>query len=127
MAPSSVKKYRVILDQLRRFYTLIGCYNSLLITLNPMPRVCPSMDVSDVVLFMKYKYNVCGTTLMRNGAAVLDVSDRPVYCSGAWNAPGLLESYAAAVGAERYQAYRPALGKIKIKRSSKFSYDVILA
>ena len=89
MAPSSVRKYRVLLDQLRRFYTLIGSYESLLIMLNPKPRVCPSMDVSDVVLFMNYKYNVCGTTLMRNGAPVLDVLDRPVYCSGAWNAPWL--------------------------------------
>ena len=100
MKSSTVKKYRVHLDMLQRFFTLIGRYDSILILQSPRPVDVPSMVVEDVILYMEYKYGIPGDVLKTtSGEVVKDVLDNIVYCSGSWKTPTQVESFSAAVGA----------------------------
>jgi hypothetical protein len=100
MKSSTVKKYRVHIDMLQRFFILIGRYDSLLILQSPRPVDVPSMVVEDVILYMEYKYGIPGDVLKtKSGEVVKDVLDNVVYCSGSWKTPTQVESFSAAVGA----------------------------
>jgi hypothetical protein len=100
LEPATIKRYRSHLDQLQRFFMLIGCYDSLLIMQDPRPVDVPSMDVKDIVLYIQYKYGSPNSPLKYpNDEVVKDVLGNIVSCSGAWKTPFLLESFKASIAA----------------------------
>ena len=72
---------------LQEFFTIIGCYSSMIILLEDPPDPCPSMDPDMLRLYLLYKRGEKGTPLRNaSGSPITDVQGMPVLCLGGWNA-----------------------------------------
>jgi hypothetical protein len=111
--------FKNILGQLKRFLTLIGDYESLLILSDQPPTGCISMSAESVWSFLHYKYDPKDTPLVdsqnrpvkakcgpkdtplidapEKEVAEKPLAEKPLMCSGAWKSPKKINQLNSAV------------------------------
>ena len=98
LRPKSKDQYASYYNGLRQFCILIGDYHSLLILLPNAPLRSPSIDISTLKLFTKFKWGLTSEILLdESGLPKKDVLNQNIYCVNEWNAPKNLDQYKAAI------------------------------
>jgi hypothetical protein len=90
-------------QQYRQFWkycAIRGKYQPMLMLLSPAPLNVPSMDLSVVEEFPRFKRLPPGTPLMSidGSTQVKDILGTPMTSEGSWNAPKICEHFQAAIG-----------------------------
>jgi hypothetical protein len=101
MKAKTKETYNQHIDGMRRFLTLIGDYESLLILQENRPKNAPPVKVESVIAYVRYKCGVPNTPLLTemDGVPVMDAAGNPILCAGTWNAPNKIDQFQAAMSA----------------------------
>jgi hypothetical protein len=101
LAEKTINEYRQRWVELRKFFFMIGDYQSAALCdrekcpANPLP-----IKPESLCMYLDFKFGENGTKLLKHGtadAAMLDVSGNQILCQGEWNCPDNADKIRTAV------------------------------